>query len=107
MFPILPRLQRSAILKFVEQPSVSIIIATYNRANVLRYAIESVRWQTCTDWELWVVGDACTDDTEQVVRSFEDPRIHFLNLPKNVGDQSGPNNEGVRRSRGKFLAYLN
>jgi glycosyltransferase involved in cell wall biosynthesis len=88
-------------------PLVSVITATYNRSNVLRYAIESVRNQTLAGWEMWVVGDACTDDTEDMVRGFGDPRIRFVNLPKNVGDQSGPNNEGIRRSRGRFLAYLN
>ncbi len=86
---------------------MSLIIATYNRSQVLRCAIESARLQTLDDWEMWVVGDACTDDTGQVVRAFDDPRIHFLNLPVNSGDQSGPNNEGVRRARGRFLAYLN
>ena len=82
-------------------------MATYNRSQVLRCAIESVRLQTLEDWEAWIVGDACTDDTEQVVRAFDDPRLHYLNLPVNSGDQSGPNNEGVRQSRGQFLAYLN
>ncbi|HEX7177492.1 MAG TPA: glycosyltransferase family 2 protein [Pyrinomonadaceae bacterium] len=88
-------------------PLVSVVTATYNRSNVLRLAIESVRWQTFPDWELWVIGDACTDDTAEVVASFADPRIHFLNLPANVGEQSGPNNEGFRRTRGPFVAYLN
>ena len=88
-------------------PLVSIITATYNRSNVLALAIASVRWQTFRDWEPWVVGDACTDDTEQVVAAFGDPRIHFVNLEQNVGEQSGPNNEGFRRSRGRYIAYLN
>jgi glycosyltransferase involved in cell wall biosynthesis len=86
---------------------ISVVIATYNRSNVLRLAIETVRWQTLRDWELWVIGDACTDDTETVVASFEDPRIRFVNLAENVGEQSGPNNEGVRRSRGRYIAFLN
>lgn len=88
-------------------PLVSIIIATYNRSNVLKLAIESVRWQTFTDWELWVIGDACTDDTEKVVASFGDSRINFLNLENNVGEQSGPNNAGFQQARGRFIAYLN
>jgi glycosyltransferase involved in cell wall biosynthesis len=88
-------------------PLFSVIMATYNRSNVLRIAIETVRWQTVEDWELWVVGDACTDDTEQVVASFCDPRIRFVNLERNVGDQSGPSNEGLRRSSGGYLAFLN
>ncbi len=88
-------------------PLVSIITATYNRSNVLKLAIESVRWQTFQDWELWVIGDACTDDTEDVVASFDDPRIHFINLKENIGEQSGPNNEGFRHARGRYIAYLN
>ena len=54
-----------------------------------------------------VVGDACTDDTEEVVRSFQDPRITFFNLPQNSGDQATPNNAGLSRARGQYVAYLN
>jgi glycosyltransferase involved in cell wall biosynthesis len=86
---------------------VSIITATYNRANVLRYTIESVLRQTFTDWELLVVGDACTDDTSEAVRSFGDPRIRFVNLERNSGEQATPNNEGVRLARGELIAFLN
>lgn len=88
-------------------PLVSIITATYNRSNVLAYALESVRRQTLEDWEHLVIGDACTDDTEQVAQSFNDSRIRFVNLKKNCGEQSGPNNEGCRLSRGRFIAFLN
>ena len=88
-------------------PRVSVVTATYNRANVLRFSIESLRAQTVSDWELIVVGDACTDDTEDVVRSFDDPRIRFVNLPVNSGEQATPNNEGVRLARGEFVAFLN
>ncbi len=88
-------------------PQVSIITATYNRSNVLAYAIRSVLWSTFPDWEFLVIGDACTDDTEDVVASFADPRIRFMNLERNVGEQSGPNNEGYRHARGRYIAYLN
>jgi glycosyltransferase involved in cell wall biosynthesis len=88
-------------------PRVSIVTATYNRGNVLRFTIEAVRAQTFTDWEMLVIGDACTDDTEQVVQSFGDPRIRFVNLPENAGEQSVPNNEGIRRARGEYVALLN
>jgi len=89
------------------QPLVSVITATYNRSNVLALTIQTVLWQSWKNWELVVVGDACTDDTEAVVHSFQDPRITFFNLPQNVGEQSGPNNEGFNRSVGKYVAYLN
>jgi len=90
-----------------KKPTISVITATYNRSNVLALAIQTVLWQTLSDWELLVIGDACTDDTEEVVRSFADPRIQFFNLPRNVGEQSGPNNEGFNHSRGAYIAYLN
>jgi glycosyltransferase involved in cell wall biosynthesis len=88
-------------------PEVSVIMAAYNRSNVLRYAIESVRRQTRADWELLVVDDAGTDDTADVVAAFQDARISFTSLPGNVGEQSGPNNEGLRRARGRYIAFLN
>src|SRR4051812_46760682 len=88
-------------------PAVSIVVATYNRSNVLELAIGSAVAQTFTDWEMHVVGDACTDDSERVISSFGDPRIRWTNLPVNHGDQSGPNNHGVRLARGRYIAFLN
>jgi glycosyltransferase involved in cell wall biosynthesis len=87
-------------------PRVSILTATYNRSNVLRLVIETVQRQTVTDWEWIIVGDACTDDTADVVASFGDPRIRFVNLAQGHGEQSGPNNEAFRLSRAPHLAYL-
>jgi glycosyltransferase involved in cell wall biosynthesis len=89
------------------EPLVTVLIATYNRSSVLRCAIESVLWQTLNDFELWVIGDGCTDDSADVVATFEDPRVHWYNLPRNSGYQSEPNNEGLRRAKGKYVAYLN
>jgi glycosyltransferase involved in cell wall biosynthesis len=86
---------------------ISVVTATYNRANVLRLTIDSLCAQTLADWELIVVGDACTDDTADVVASFADPRMRFVNLPRNSGDQAVPNNEGVRLATGRYLAFLN
>jgi glycosyltransferase involved in cell wall biosynthesis len=88
-------------------PLVSIVLATYNRSRVLVHAVESVRRSRLEDWELIVVGDHCTDDSAAVVAAFADPRIRFVNLPQNAGEQSGPNNEGLRLARGRFIAFLN
>lgn len=89
------------------RPEVSVIIATYNRSNVLRHAVRSVLWQSFSDWELWVIGDACTDDTAEVMAAFGDARIRFRNLPVNTGNMAGPHNEAARLVRGRFIAYLN
>jgi glycosyltransferase involved in cell wall biosynthesis len=87
-------------------PLISVIISTYNRSSVLRLAIRSVLWQTEQDFEILVMGDGCSDDSEEMVRSFGDARLLWHNLPSNSGHQSAPNNEGLRRARGQYIAYL-
>lgn len=88
-------------------PAISVITATYNRSNILQFTIESLLRSVFDDWELLVIGDACTDNTAEVVSSFADSRIRFINLNRNFGEQSGPNNEGIKLARGKYLAFLN
>jgi glycosyltransferase involved in cell wall biosynthesis len=87
-------------------PSVTVIIPTYNWSSVLPYSIGSVLRQTFTDFELLVVGDGCTDNSEAVVQRVGDPRVKWINLPTNTGHQSEPNNEGLRHARGQYIAYL-
>jgi glycosyltransferase involved in cell wall biosynthesis len=87
------------------QPRVTVILPTYNWSGVLRYAIASVLRQTFTDFELLVIGDGCTDDSEQVTAQSGDARVRWINLPQNTGHQSGPNNEGLRQARGELIAY--
>ena len=89
------------------QPAISIVTATYNRPQWLSCAIRSVLKQTFADWELIVVGDACTDNTAEVVEGFGDERIRFLNLTRNFGEQAGPNNIGFAESSAPLLAILN
>lgn len=88
-------------------PTVSIIMATYNRSNIISYAIRSVLNGNFQNWELIVVGDACTDDTAEVIAGFDDPRIRYINLEHNFGEQSGPNNIGVKAALGEYIAFLN
>jgi glycosyltransferase involved in cell wall biosynthesis len=87
-------------------PRVTVIIATYNWAPVLPYSIGSVLDQTFGDFELLVIGDGCTDESEQVVTAVDDPRVQWVNLPENTGHQSGPNTEGLRRARAGVVAHL-
>lgn len=91
----------------MQRPLLSIVVATWNRSNVLRLSIEAALRSTITDWEMLVIGDACTDDTAEVVASFDDARISFHNLAVNHGEQSTPNNEGIRMARGRYVALLN
>lgn len=87
-------------------PRVTVIVATYNRSEVLRYAIASVLGQSFGAWELLVVGDGCTDDSQSVVEAVDDTRVRWIGLATNSGHQSAPNNEGIRQARGDYIAYL-
>lgn len=88
-------------------PRASVIISTYNWSSVLPFSIASALEQTEKDLEVLVIGDACTDDSEEVVSSIGDPRVQWFNLAERFGHQAGPNNEGLRRAKGAFIFYLN
>ena len=66
----------------------------------------SVLRRVAQDFELLVIGDACTDDSEDVARSFGDPRVKWHNLATRCGSQFGPNNFGLENARGEYIAYL-
>ena len=90
----------------VTAPLVTVIIATYQSATTLKCALRSVLAQTFTNFEVWVIGDACTDHSEQVVMAFQDPRVHWYNRSINSRSQSAPNNDGLERARGQYIAYI-
>jgi glycosyltransferase involved in cell wall biosynthesis len=90
----------------VSDPVVTVITATYNRKKSLDLTLQSLLQQDLTDFEAWIIGDACTDGSEQVVQSFRDRRLNWFNLETNSGHQSDPHNEGLRRARGRYVAYL-
>lgn len=87
------------------KPAVTVIIPTYNWASVLRYSVASVLAQTVTNLELLVIGDGCTDESEDVVRSVKDERVSWFNLRRNFGSQVGPNNVGLAIGRSELVAY--
>ena len=87
-------------------PLVSVVIPTYNWSSVLPYSIGSVLWQTYANLELHVIGDGCTDESEEVVRAIDDPRVHWYNRPENSGSQGAPSQTGFERSSGELIAYL-
>lgn len=86
------------------QPKISVVIPTYNRAHLLYEAIQSVLNQTFTDFELIIVDDGSTDNTEEVVRSIIDPRVNYLKQ-SNRG-VSAARNTGLKVCTGEFVAFL-
>ncbi|MBI4219431.1 MAG: glycosyltransferase [Chloroflexi bacterium] len=86
-------------------PLVSVIIPTFNRANLVERAVRSVLAQTVQDFEILVVDDASKDDTERVVRAIRDPRVTYTRHDRNRGPGAA-RNTGIAKARGEFLAFL-
>ena len=87
------------------KPIVSVIIPTFNRANLLIPAIQSVLNQTLEDFELIVVDDASTDDTQQKITGIDDPRVRYILQEKNLGE-CGTRNTGLGAVQGQYIAFL-
>ena len=88
----------------MDKELVSVVIPTYNRKTVLENAIRSVLDQTYKNIEIIVIDDASTDNSEDVVRAFQDSRIRYIKLEKN-GGPSKARNVGINEAKGKLIAF--
>jgi glycosyl transferase family 2 len=86
-------------------PLVSVVIPTYNRARDLERCLSSVLRQTFRDFEVLVVDNHSTDDTDAVVARFADPRVVLVKI-HNDGIVAKSRNLGIQRARGEFVAFL-
>lgn len=85
---------------------VSIIMPSYNTAAYIAESIRSVLAQTYPDWELIIVDDCSTDDTDAVVAPFlSDARIRYLKNDVNSG-AAVSRNRALREAKGKWIAFL-
>lgn len=81
---------------------VSVCIPTYNRSDYLQYAMNSVLQQTYTDWELIVCDDGSTDDTPEVIASYQEPRLRYVRHPQNIG-RSRNMRSGFEAATGEYF----
>jgi len=86
-------------------PKVSIVIPTYNRAQLLSRAIRSVLDQTYQNFELIVVDDGSKDDIEKIIDTFNDDRIKYFRHSVNLGGSTA-RNTGIKNSCGEYIAFL-
>ena len=84
-------------------PTVSVVIPTYNRALMVKEAIQSVLDQTYSDFEIIVVDDGSTDDTREVVTAFAD-KVRYV-FQENSG-RSNARNRAIHMARGRYIAFL-
>jgi glycosyltransferase involved in cell wall biosynthesis len=84
---------------------ISVIIPTYNRAYIVGEAIESVLRQTYRDFEIIVVDDGSTDNTQLVVRRMAGSAVRYIHLPNNRGC-SAAYNTGISAARGEYVSFL-
>jgi len=85
-------------------PTVSVIIPTFNRAHLIGRAIKSVLNQTYQDFEIIVVDDGSTDNTQEIVKGFRDKRIRYIRHKKNTG-AAAARNSGISASFGKYIGF--
>ena len=88
-----------------ESPKVSVITPTYNRAALLPRAVDSVLAQTFQDFELLIIDDCSTDDTQEVIAGFADPRVRSFRHETNRG-LSAAFNTGLANARGEYIAFV-
>ncbi len=86
-------------------PLISIVIPTYNRADLIGKAIQSILDQTYKNWELIVVDNYSDDNTREVIDSFKDDRIVILSRLR-TGSVAASRNLGVANSNGEWIAFL-
>ena len=91
--------------KMASNPTVSIVIPTYNRAHLLSRAIQSVLNQTYADFELIIVDDGSTDETEKLVKSFNSGMIRYIRHRENKGIAAA-SNAGIQSAKGAYIAFL-
>lgn len=85
---------------------VSIIMPSYNTADYIAESIQSVLEQSYTDWELIVVDDCSTDNTDEVIKPYlTDGRIKYFKNEKNSG-AAVSRNHALREAKGKWIAFL-
>lgn len=84
---------------------VSILIPTYNRAQLIAESIQSVLDQTYTDFEAIVVDDGSTDKTSEIIEGFSDPRLRYVSA-EHTGFVSKVRNRALKEAKGELIAFI-
>ena len=86
-------------------PLITVLMPVYNGAKYLNEAIDSILNQTFSDFELLIIDDGSTDQSIDLIKAYNDPRIKLIVNKKNIG-QSATLNKGLELARGKYIARM-
>ncbi|MDA9985679.1 glycosyltransferase [Alphaproteobacteria bacterium] len=86
-------------------PSVSVVMPTYNNANYINRALDSILNQTFADFEVIVIDNHSTDNTEEIVCKLKDSRVRYFKINNN-GVIAKSRNLGIQNARGEWIAFL-
>src|SRR5947209_11370258 len=84
------------------KPKVSFVVPCYKLAHLLPECINSILSQTFKDFEILIMDDCSPDNTEEIARSFKDPRVKHIRNDPNLGHLRNYN-KGIELSRGRYI----
>jgi len=93
------------VKKITEEPLVSVIIPTFNRANMIEETINSVLSQTYKNIEILVSDDGSTDTTKEILKKYISANVKYF-WQENKGRPACPRNLGIKNANGKYIAFL-
>lgn len=86
-------------------PEITVLMPVYNGGKYLKNAIESILTQSFENFEFLIINDGSTDNSKEVINSYNDPRIVLINNKKNIGLVASLN-IGIKFSKGEFIARM-
>jgi glycosyltransferase involved in cell wall biosynthesis len=89
----------------IQLPLISIVIPSYNHGHLIGKALESILSQTYSNWEVIIVDNHSSDNTESIVSSFGENRFRYYKI-KNNGVIATSRNLGIKKSQGEWIAFL-
>jgi len=89
----------------LNNPLCSVIMSVYNGSAFLKDSILSILNQTFIDFEFIIINDASTDNSEEIINSFNDSRIVYLKNDENLG-LAASLNKAIKISKGKYIARM-
>ena len=89
----------------IDNPKISVVMSVYNGGKYLEDSIKSILTQTFQDFEFIIINDTSTDNTEEILKIFDDPRIKIITNDQNIG-LTRSLNKGIQLARGIYIARM-